>query len=79
MVSAKLLAELDVKFRKVVREIGTAKLNKDGSFDLTNSALLRVFLKQKLIFEYKLEKCVVSDYECLQASQVQFTSCICSL
>ena len=30
MVSAKLLAELDVKLRRVVREVGTAKLGKDG-------------------------------------------------
>ena len=30
MVSAKLLAEIDVKLRKVVREIGTAKVNASG-------------------------------------------------
>ncbi len=30
MVSAKLLAELDVRLRKVVREIGTAELGEDG-------------------------------------------------
>jgi len=30
MVSAKLFAEMDIKLRRVVREVGTQKLNKDG-------------------------------------------------